>query len=81
MRKKLIVIGLISAITAAPAFAEGTTSKQEAAGIGAGATVGAIVGGPVGLMIGAAIGLWSTLKIPEAMILFALAFLDMCFRE
>lgn len=30
-----------------------------------------------GLMIGAAIGLWSTLKIPEAMILFALAFLDM----
>lgn len=56
MRKKLIVIGLISAITAAPAFAEGTTSKQEAAGIGAGATVGAIVGGPVGLMIGAAIG-------------------------
>ncbi|MES0370968.1 MAG: sulfite exporter TauE/SafE family protein [Mariprofundaceae bacterium] len=30
-----------------------------------------------GLMIGAAIGLWSTLNIPEAMILFALASLDM----
>ncbi|MFC1536845.1 sulfite exporter TauE/SafE family protein [Pseudomonadota bacterium] len=29
-----------------------------------------------GLIIGATIGLWSTLKIPEAMILFALAFLD-----
>lgn len=30
-----------------------------------------------GLMIGAAIGLWSTLNIPEAMILFALGSLDM----
>ena len=29
-----------------------------------------------GLMIGAAIGLWSTLKIPEAIILFSLAMLD-----
>jgi len=29
-----------------------------------------------GLMIGAAVGLWSTLKIPEAMILFSLAMLD-----
>jgi len=29
-----------------------------------------------GLMVGAAIGLWSTLKIPEFVILFALAFLD-----
>lgn len=29
-----------------------------------------------GLIIGAAIGLWSTLKIPEAFILFALALLD-----
>jgi uncharacterized membrane protein YfcA len=29
-----------------------------------------------GLIIGAAIGLWSTLKIPEAVILFALAFLN-----
>jgi len=29
-----------------------------------------------GLMIGAAIGLWSTLKIPETVILFALALLD-----
>lgn len=29
-----------------------------------------------GLMIGAAIGLWSTLKLPEALILFALALLD-----
>jgi len=29
-----------------------------------------------GLIIGAAIGLWSTLKIPETMILFALAFLN-----
>jgi len=56
MGKKLIVIGLISAITATPAYAEGSASKEEAIGVGTGATVGVVIGGPVGLMIGAAIG-------------------------
>jgi outer membrane protein OmpA-like peptidoglycan-associated protein len=55
MFKKIILAGLIAALTAAPAFAEGT-SKEESIGVGAGAVIGGFAGGPVGIILGAALG-------------------------
>jgi outer membrane protein OmpA-like peptidoglycan-associated protein len=56
MRNKIIIIGIITGLIAAPAMAKQGTTKEESVGVGAGATIGAIAGGPVGLIIGAAIG-------------------------
>ena len=55
MGHKIILAGLIAALTVAPAFAE-KSSKDENIGIGLGATIGTIAGGPVGLIVGAALG-------------------------
>lgn len=55
MRNKIILLGLIASMTAAPAFAEGA-SKEEGIGVGIGATIGGIAGGPFGVILGAAIG-------------------------
>lgn len=55
MFKKTILAGLITALAAAPAFAEGP-SKEEGIGVGVGAVVGGLAGGPVGVIIGAAFG-------------------------
>ena len=55
MRKNIILVGLITSLTVAPAFAE-PSSKEENVGIGLGATIGAVAGGPVGLIVGAALG-------------------------
>lgn len=56
MRRKIMLSGIIACLAAGPAMAKGDASKQEAIGVGMGATVGAIAGGPVGLIVGAAIG-------------------------
>jgi outer membrane protein OmpA-like peptidoglycan-associated protein len=55
MCNKIILVGLIAALTAAPAFAD-SASKEEGVGVGLGATIGGIAGGPVGIILGAAIG-------------------------
>jgi outer membrane protein OmpA-like peptidoglycan-associated protein len=58
MRNKIILAGLIAAmtaLTAAQALAE-NPSREEGVGIGAGAVIGGIAGGPVGVILGAAIG-------------------------
>ena len=55
MRNKIILAGLIAALTAAPAFAE-SASREEGIGVGLGATIGGIAGGPVGIILGAAFG-------------------------
>jgi len=55
MRNKIILLGLITVLTAAPAFAEGA-SKEEGIGVGIGATIGGLAGGPFGVVLGAAIG-------------------------
>ena len=60
MRKKIILLSLITSLAAGPAFAStssnNSASKEENIGIGLGATIGAIAGGPVGLIVGAAMG-------------------------
>ena len=55
MFNKIILAGLIAVLTAAPAFAEGS-SKEEGIGVGAGAVIGGFAGGPVGIILGAALG-------------------------
>ena len=55
MRNKIILLVLITAMTAAPAYAE-NASKEEGVGVGIGATIGGIAGGPFGVILGAAIG-------------------------
>jgi outer membrane protein OmpA-like peptidoglycan-associated protein len=55
MRNKIILAGLIATLTAAPAFAEGS-SKEEGMGVGAGAVIGGFAGGPIGIILGAAFG-------------------------
>lgn len=55
MRNKIILAGLIAAMTAAPANAAGA-SKEEGIGVSLGATIGAFAGGPAGFIVGAAIG-------------------------
>lgn len=55
MRKKIILLGLITSLSFGPAFA-GESSKEENIGVGLGATIGAVAGGPVGLIVGAALG-------------------------
>lgn len=55
MLKKVLVAGIIAAITATPAFAE-SASREEGVGVGLGATIGGIAGGPVGIIVGAALG-------------------------
>jgi len=55
MFNKIILAGLIAVLTAAPAFAEGS-SKEEGMGAGAGAVIGGFAGGPVGIILGAAFG-------------------------
>ncbi len=56
MRNKIIVIGTLTCLIAAPAMAEGGASKKESIGVGVGGVIGAIAGGPVGFVIGAAFG-------------------------
>ncbi len=55
MLKKVILAGLITTLSAAPAFAEGA-SREEGIGVGVGAVIGGLAGGPVGVIIGAAFG-------------------------
>ena len=56
MRNKIIVIGILASLIAAPAMAEGEASTKETIGVGVGGVIGAIAGGPVGLVVGAAFG-------------------------
>ena len=56
MRNKILVIGILASLIAAPAMAEGEASKKETIGVGVGGVIGAIAGGPVGLVVGAAFG-------------------------
>jgi outer membrane protein OmpA-like peptidoglycan-associated protein len=58
VRTIAITLGTIATLLAGSAFAESRSSREEAAGVGAGATIGAVAGGPVGLIIGAAAGAW-----------------------
>jgi outer membrane protein OmpA-like peptidoglycan-associated protein len=55
MGHKIILAGIIVALTAAPAFAE-KSSRDENIGIGLGATIGVIAGGPIGLIVGSVLG-------------------------
>lgn len=55
MGHKIILAGLIATMTAAPAFAE-KSSSEENIGIGVGAAIGTIAGGPIGMVVGAALG-------------------------
>ncbi len=55
---KLVSLAVLTALSAGPVAAETRTSKEEATGVGIGATVGALAGGPVGFMVGAAAGAW-----------------------
>jgi len=55
MGHKIILAGLIAALSAAPAFAE-KSSRDENIGIGLGATIGVIAGGPIGLIVGSVLG-------------------------
>jgi outer membrane protein OmpA-like peptidoglycan-associated protein len=55
---KLMALAVLAAMSVDPAFAETRTSKEEAAGVGIGATVGVFAGGPVGAIVGAAAGAW-----------------------
>jgi outer membrane protein OmpA-like peptidoglycan-associated protein len=58
-RKTLLVtVGLVLSAGSVYAADGGSTSKQEAMGVGAGAVVGAAAGGPVGFLLGAALGGW-----------------------
>lgn len=50
-----LALGLLCAASA-NALAEGSASRQEAAGVGVGAIVGGLAGGPAGAIIGAAFG-------------------------
>jgi outer membrane protein OmpA-like peptidoglycan-associated protein len=54
----LVALTVLVALAAGPASAETRTSKEEATGVGIGATVGAFAGGPVGFIVGAAAGAW-----------------------
>ena len=54
MRNKIIVIGTLACLIAAPAMA--AASDKEGIGVGVGGVIGAIAGGPVGFVIGAAFG-------------------------
>jgi outer membrane protein OmpA-like peptidoglycan-associated protein len=54
----LVALTVLAALAAGPASAETHTSKEEATGVGIGATVGAFAGGPVGFIAGAAAGGW-----------------------
>jgi outer membrane protein OmpA-like peptidoglycan-associated protein len=54
----LVALTVLAALAAGPASAETRTSKEEATGVGVGATVGALAGGPVGFIVGAAAGAW-----------------------
>ena len=54
MRNKIIVIGTLACLIAAPAMA--AASNKEGIGVGVGGVIGAIAGGPVGFVIGAAFG-------------------------
>jgi outer membrane protein OmpA-like peptidoglycan-associated protein len=54
----LVALAVLAALAAGPASAETRTSKEEATGVGIGATVGAFAGGPVGFIVGAAAGAW-----------------------
>lgn len=54
----LVALTVLAALAAGPASAETRTSKEEATGVGIGATVGAFAGGPVGFIVGAAAGAW-----------------------
>jgi outer membrane protein OmpA-like peptidoglycan-associated protein len=55
MRKVLVIITLVTLVSAQTAFAA-KSSREENIGVGTGAVVGAIAGGPVGFIIGSAIG-------------------------
>ncbi len=55
---KLMALTVLAAMSVDPVFAETRTSKEEAAGVGIGATVGVFAGGPVGAIVGAAAGAW-----------------------
>lgn len=56
--KALLVLAVAAALGTSPVLAKDRTSKQEAAGVGAGAVIGAAAGGPVGFILGAAFGGW-----------------------
>lgn len=57
MRNSIILGAIAVSLMTSPAMAEkASASKEEAIGIGAGATIGALLGGPVGFIVGAAIG-------------------------
>jgi outer membrane protein OmpA-like peptidoglycan-associated protein len=59
MRKQL-VIAVIGALVAAPAWTSESNgaNKEEKIGLGSGAAIGAMAGGPVGFVLGAALGGW-----------------------
>ncbi len=58
-RKTLpVMVGLALGAGSVYAADGGSTSKQEAMGVGAGAVFGAAAGGPVGFLLGAALGGW-----------------------
>lgn len=56
MQIRYMTIGIIASLAIAPAFAADKPSREENAGVGAGAVIGAVAGGPVGAIVGAAIG-------------------------
>lgn len=55
---KLMALAVLAAMVVDPASAETRTSKEEATGVGIGATVGAFAAGPIGGIVGAATGAW-----------------------
>lgn len=55
MRYTVLVMTLITLLTASPVFAA-ESPREERVGVGAGAVIGAVAGGPVGFIVGAAIG-------------------------
>ena len=55
---RLVALAVFTALGTGAALAETRTSKEEATGVGIGATVGAFAGGPVGFIVGAAAGAW-----------------------
>jgi outer membrane protein OmpA-like peptidoglycan-associated protein len=55
---RLVALVALVTLAAGPVSAETRTSKEEATGVGIGATVGAFAGGPVGFIVGAAAGAW-----------------------
>ena len=56
MRKTIISIIAITAVSLAGPAAAASASKEENIGVGSGALIGAVAGGPVGLFVGATIG-------------------------